>query len=315
MIHLSNKAKHYALIALKVLILTASLIFIYSRLASSGISYTNMMSQLSVASVMRWLPVFILLALLNWIFEIIKWKTLVSALRPISFKEATVQCLMSHGASVPTPGKVAEYGVKPLFFKPSRRKKIMVLKLYSNLSQLFATIFFGIPALVWVSINHNLTVKGWNILLLSGGLLLLSLAGYILRKKELLVKGLSLSKIVSFIRTLGFFRRFTVVLYALLRYLLFSTLFFFVLRFFGAEISFYLAFPYIAGMYLLASAIPVFFIFDLAVKGGIALWLFSFTAVGEYAVISTVFVMWLLNFAIPALFGSYFVLKFKPVAV
>ncbi len=315
MIHLSNKAKHYALIALKVLILTASLIFIYSRLTSSGISFTNMLSQVSTASVMRYLPIFVLLTLLNWIFEVIKWKTLVSALRPISIKEAAIQCLMSHGASVATPGKIAEYGVKPLFFKPSRRKKVMVLKLYSNLSQLFATIFFGVPALIWVSMNHSLTVKGWNLLLLLGCLLLLSMGGYFFRKKELLVKGLSISKILSFIRTLGFFRRNTVILYALLRYLLFSTLFFFVLRFFGAEISYYTAFPYIAAMYLLASAIPVFFIFDLAVKGGIALWLFSFTAVGEYAVISTVFVMWLLNFAIPALFGSYFVLKFKPVAL
>jgi hypothetical protein len=65
-------------------------------------------------------------------------------------------------------------------------------------------------------------------------------------------------------------------------------------------------------MYLLVSIIPSFFIMDVVIRGGVAVWLFSFLGVSEIVVLSTVFFMWMLNTVSPALIGSYFVLTFKP---
>jgi hypothetical protein len=65
-------------------------------------------------------------------------------------------------------------------------------------------------------------------------------------------------------------------------------------------------------MYFLVSVIPTFFIFDVVIRGGVAVWLFSFLGVPELVILSTVLAMWLLNFVLPALFGSFFVLTYQP---
>jgi len=63
-------------------------------------------------------------------------------------------------------------------------------------------------------------------------------------------------------------------------------------------------------MYLIASIIPTIFIFDVVIKGSVALYLFSLADVNEVVVLAAITLMWLLNFVIPSLFGSYYVLTF-----
>ena len=53
------------------------------------------------------------------------------------------------------------------------------------------------------------------------------------------------------------------------------------------------------------------FIFDLIVKGSVAVYLFSFAGVDELSILCITTVMWILNFVIPSIFGSYFVLNFN----
>jgi hypothetical protein len=64
-------------------------------------------------------------------------------------------------------------------------------------------------------------------------------------------------------------------------------------------------------MYLLASVVPTISLFDVVIKGSIAIFLFSYVRVNELTILSITTIMWLLNFAIPSIFGSYYVLNFK----
>jgi hypothetical protein len=64
-------------------------------------------------------------------------------------------------------------------------------------------------------------------------------------------------------------------------------------------------------MYLLASIIPSIFAFDVVVKGSVAVYLFGFMGVNAVTILSIVTLMWVFNFVIPSVFGSYFVLKFN----
>ena len=56
----------------------------------------------------------------------------------------------------------------------------------------------------------------------------------------------------------------------------------------------------------------VFLVADVIVRGSVAVWLFSFIGLNELTVLSTVLVMWLLNFMLPALWGSFYVIKWQP---
>ena len=79
----------------------------------------------------------------------------------------------------------------------------------------------------------------------------------------------------------------------------------------GVEIDYFTALHLLFCMYFMASIIPSMAIFDWAIKGSIAVWLFSFAGVNEITIITITTIMWMLNFAIPAIIGSIFVLKFK----
>ena len=67
----------------------------------------------------------------------------------------------------------------------------------------------------------------------------------------------------------------------------------------------------ITSMYLLTSVIPTIFIFDVVVKGSVALYLFGIVQVNEFTILSTTTLMWILNFVLPSLIGSFYILNFN----
>jgi hypothetical protein len=221
------------------------------------------------------------------------------------------QCLTSLSASLATPNRIGEYGVKAFFFPAEKRKKVMVLNLVTNTSQMLITIFFGIPGLLYFLFRNDIAVAVWKLVLIFTLVILLIIAGYYLRKTKLLIKGLTLEKVFNYVQTLPLVMRWKVVLYSAIRYIIFSGLFYLLLRFFGVSVSLLVAAPLITTMYLIASVLPTFFFLDVAIKGGAAIWLFAFAGVGEIPVLCVVTSMWLLNFVFPAIWGSFYVAKFK----
>ena len=67
----------------------------------------------------------------------------------------------------------------------------------------------------------------------------------------------------------------------------------------------------ISTSYLISSVIPGFLLFDWLVKGSVAVVVFSSFGVGEILVLSITSVMWLLNFGLPTLAGSLYVITFS----
>ncbi len=92
---------------------------------------------------------------------------------------------------------------------------------------------------------------------------------------------------------------------------MFSHQFFFFLLFFGLDIDYFIALPLIYLMYLISSVIPGFVLFDWLVKGSVAVTLFRYFGVDEIVILSVTASMWILNFAFPALLGSFYVLTFN----
>jgi len=66
----------------------------------------------------------------------------------------------------------------------------------------------------------------------------------------------------------------------------------------------------ITSMYLLSSIIPTIFVFDVVIKGSVALYLFTIVGVNELTILCIITLMWILNFVLPSVFGGLFVLNF-----
>src|SRR5690606_17829008 len=144
------------------------------------------------------------------------------------------------------------------------------------------------------------------------GVILFIAIGYYFKEKELLLKGFSIAKTIRFFRDIPFQIKFKTILFSAIRYVIFSGMFYGLLVIFGGKIAIPEAIPLIFAMYFLVSILPTLFIFDVVIRGGVAVWLFSFAGVPELIVLSTVLAMWLLNFVLPSLLGSFFVLTYKP---
>ncbi|MCF6308454.1 MAG: flippase-like domain-containing protein [Flavobacteriaceae bacterium] len=317
MFAMRHKSKEYLLVIFKILILGVTFVYIYMKTTQNEtIDFKDFSNQLFQEK--AFIPVlgFLVLTSLNWFFEILKWKAVVSEISQISFFTSLKQSLASLTVSLATPNRIGEYGAKTYFFKKEIRKQILLRNFFHNSFQMFVTVVFGGVGLLffWIFygfgfISETVFFKVGVALILIGIVFLLA---FIFRKNTLIFKGLTLSNIYLKFKQISSKIKWKMMIFSVFRYLIFSYLFYRLLVFFGMEISFFEALPIIFSMYLLASVLPTIFIFDVVVRGGISLWLFGLAGFSEFPVLSTVFSMWMLNFVIPSIIGGYYLLSYKP---
>ncbi|WP_235835823.1 hypothetical protein [Cognatitamlana onchidii] len=259
--------------------------------------------------------VLITLSTLNWFFEVKKWQILIAPIKPISFKASLEQSLGTLTASLITPNRIGEYGAKALYYISSLRKRVLLITLLSNILQMLTTVCFGaVGLIIFFSIFENTILKiDLRVLFISSFILLGTIIGVIAYKYNTLKLDNLLFRLKRFLRNYPLKNSFHGLLLSVLRYFTFSFQFFFILILFKVDINYLEGMMMISAMYLLASAIPSIFIFDVIVKGSVAVYLFAFIGVNELVVLSTTFLMWLLNFVLPSILGSYYVLSFKPM--
>lgn len=311
----SYKSKQYLLVALKVLILVVAIIYLYQRVANiDEQTWKEFTKPFSNKNPYRYypIPILLFLAFFNWFFEIIKWKLLVSHLKPISLIAATKQSLSALTTSLATPVRIGDYGAKAAYYTKQDRRQILLLNFFGSGSQMLVTTFFGIIGFILVIINYPLPISPKKIFILILVLLLGCILLYRFRNNKLIFKGLSIKSVLNYINTLSLRIKIGTLILSLIRYLIFSFLFYLLLVFFGATTSFIPKLIFIFSMYFFVSIIPSYFIFDLAIRGGVAVFLFSIYGIAEPIVLSAVLSMWLLNFALPAIIGSYYVITFRP---
>lgn len=305
---LSYKTKQFFFVLIKLSIVVGAFYFIYKRLTYNNTLVFTEFIKFSIKNILFLL----FLSIFNWFFEILKWQTLISSIKKITFKSALEQSLGALTASLFTPNRIGEYGAKAIYYQSSFRKHVVLINLISNMIQMGVTTIFGVFGLYFLVTNYDIHVNYHKLyIVLIIGLIGTTLIGFGFRKSRFTSIGLSFQKIKDFIS--GFSNQKLVLsfTYALIKYLIFSFQFYFLLCIFNIDIDYVNAMYFITSMYLLASIIPSIFIFDVVIRGSVAVYLFSFIGVNELVILSISTIMWLLNFVLPSLFGSYYVLNFN----
>ena len=312
---LSYKTKQFFVVLIKLSIVVGAFYFIYLKLIENEtldfrvfVDFLNKKEVFSLKNILFLL----FLSIFNWFFEILKWHNLVSSITKISFKTGLEQSLGALTASLFTPNRIGEYGAKAIYYPSELRKKVMLLNLVSNMMQMAVTTVFGIIGLLFFMTQYHLEIDfkkalyALTLLMLVGAFFLFSL-----QHKAFEIKGFSIKKIIDFIKNIRKTIIIKTVVFSVLRYFIFSFQLYYLLHIFGVSISYPNAMMVITSMYLLSSVIPSVFIFDVVIKSGVAVYLFSLIGVNELTILSIIMIMWLLNFVLPSVFGSYYVLNFN----
>ena len=312
---LSYKSKQFFIAIIKLSIIVGASYYIYNKLLnnenldfSEFISFLTKIDAFSTKNI-----VFLLfLTIFNWFFEILKWRILVSTIKKISFFEALEQSLGGLTASLITPNRIGDYGAKAIYFEKQYRKRIVFLNLMGNVSQMTITTILGIIGVVIFYSTYDLDLNYQKILrIFIIIVIVVSFSIFGLQRSRFKIKGFSIERLIEFIKNLPQRIHISNLGLSLIRYLIFSFQFYFFLQIFGVDIDYKSAMIVLSSSYLLASIVPSLAVFDVLIKTGAAVYLFSFLGVNELTILCISTLMWLLNFILPSMFGSYFVLNFK----
>lgn len=305
------KSKNLALWLIKIVIVCAVFIFLYVQLKNKTNELQSFYNYFLNTISLQATAIIVCFSVLNWTLEILKWQNLVSYIQSISFKEAAKQSLSGMTFSVFTPNGIGDYGAKVLYFEKSKTPTVLLLNFLANGVQMAFTTLFGLVGLgyfIWkFSIHASLY---WSIGL--GLLLTLSffLILYFLRHKNFW--GHTLHQFLVETQQISLKIHFKNGLFGLFRFLLFCHQYTFILYLLNVNLPYFDVMTTLFVMYLTASVIPNFQIADVALKGSISIYLFGLQGVSEWPIILTAFTMWLLNYILPSLIGSYYVLKYQP---
>lgn len=274
----------------------------------------------------------ILLMFINWAIEAIKWKFLMAKIERVGFWKSYQAVLAGVTISSFTPNRIGEYFGRVFILNSASRIEGILVTILGSMSQLLITILTGsiallvfIPAFLTHYWNYNsylywamvMIVSGFNVLIFG---FYLNVSFLSTLKEKILRNGLK--KIRRFFRVFAFYHNrelIRVLLYSLLRYLVFSFQFFLLLRVFGIDVPYPDAMMLISLVYFVMAVIPTIALTELGIRGSVAIYFFGIYFLGQtgaaerfnFGVLAASTLLWVINLGFPALIGSIFVFRLK----
>ena len=312
---LSYKTKQFFFVLIKLSIVAGAAYYVYHKLVFNEelkfpdfVDFLSKNDNFSTKSVLFLL----FLTIFNWFLEIKKWQYLVSTIKYISFFEALKQSLASLTASLFTPNRIGDYAAKAVYFETKFRAKVLLLNLVSNMAQMCATLIFGCVGFLILITTYDLDVTYYKVVRIAFyAIVLIFFIGFGVSYKNLSIRGYTLNDIITFIKSVPRLTHIVNISLSFLRYIVFSFQLFYLLQLFNVQLSYGESMVIISSMYLLVSIIPTIFVLDIVVKGSVAIFLFDLAGVNNLVVLCVTTLMWLLNFVLPSVFGSYYILNFN----
>jgi MFS family permease len=272
-----------------------------------------------------WLFVAFLLLPFNWLTETLKWQPQMKRHEPIGLFRAFKAVLAGVSFSLFTPNRVGEYGGRVLFVQAENRWKAFIINLVGNFSQILVILSFGLFGALWLY-AHSGVADVYLLWVASGfatlGVAILVVAFFNLDIFIPLARRIPyVQHIKRYVKDVALLREFSrrdllgIMLWSVIRFLIYSTQYFCVARFYGIEMSVIDTYTAIFAIFLLQTGLPLPPILGLVARGSVAVQIFGFFQVLPLNALATTFSLWVINLILPALLGLVFVLNINFVRI
>ena len=311
---------------LKFFIVAFAVFFLFDQLnAKSSINQLNHDEILSrIRNNYSILLIVVLMMLLNWFLESLKWRFLISKVEDISVLRSIRAIFSGITVSAFTPNRIGEYGGRVFCLDYADRIQAVLITVIGSMAQLITTIIFGSIGLIFLPLYSSEFFKMIEVIdfaypimiflfVLLDILLIIvffnvSLFSNMLSKISFLHKYDKYIKVFSFYNTSDLSK---VILYSIARYVVFTTQFFILLILFNVNVNYFDAIILIMTMLLVISVIPSIAITEIGIRGSVAIFLFGLVSSNTSGILSAAFFMWLINLLLPALIGTVFIFTLK----
>lgn len=306
---LSDKTKQYLVLLIKILVVSAAFYYIYNQLSNDETLDFHILSEV-VSKPENYLAIFALMCLTfsNRFVEILKWQNLSSLIKPISVGQAAKQVLSALTLGIFTPNGIGEYAGKALYFEKKDAPRVIFLNMVCNGVQVIYAIVFGLIGLSILNQFHEI-IPNTYLYIVYGIIAVVFTLLFSIR--NFAIKGYSIQTIVNLLNEIPKKKHRKNLFLALLRYASFTHQYVILYYLFGVDIPYFELLCAVSAIYLMASSLPNFQFLEFAVKGSIAMFIFTALDVNQWVVALVATLIWLLNIVLPISIGSYFVLTFK----
>lgn len=256
-----------------------------------------------------------LLVPLNWLAETRKWHQIIREYEPMSIWRALQAVWIGVCFSLFTPNRVGEYGGRILLVRPENRWKAVIANVVGNYGQLLVLLTAGLwGAGVFLNrFNGNVSAwyapAGWILTLVLVVLYFLYFnIGAIVPLAQRIVLPRRLQFLWKEIQVLQHFNRRelgAILGWAAIRYIVYATQYFLLLRFFGINPDFTAGYAGIAAIFLVQTSLPLPPVAGLVARGNLAVQAWSFFGANEISSLAATFTLWIINLILPALIGTF----------
>jgi len=274
----------------------------------------------------------IVLVFLNWGIESLKWKYLIKKIESISFSKSVKAVLSGISVSIFTPNRVGEYFGRAFILERANRFEGILITIIGSFSQLLITIIFGSISLIFFIpefFDISEYFYGYFLIGLVVSILviltLLLIFFFNIKILTSLLESFSKKKWVKFRSRIKIFSQYTkkellvVLLLSFLRYVVFTLQFYILLKAFSVDLEFLQSTIIISIIFLVMAALPTITLAELGIRGSVTLYFFGlfFEKHGlpidhsNIGIILASSAIWIINLAIPALLGTFFVFNLK----
>ena len=259
----------------------------------------------------------VLMMFINWMLESLKWKFMIRKIEAISFFTSFRAIFSGITVSSFTPNRIGEYGGRVFCLEKSDRIQAVFITILCSMAQLLTTIIFG--SFAFFILHEQFLEDQYFIIEISRFSLLVLFVLNIL----FVLAYFNVAFLINFLWKFSFFnflRQYINVislfnfkdllvtfLYSVFRYLVFSIQFLILLHVFNVDISLYDAILSVMLVFFFITLTPTITIAEIGVRGSMALLVFLKFSTNVIGILSSTFLLWIINLIIPAIIGSFFI--------
>lgn len=294
---------------LKWIVATGSIFYVAYHITSraENISIENIRSTLNQNnSKTESLFLLVILMVLNWTIESLKWKILIEEAEKINFLKSLRAVLTGITVSLYSPNRSGEFLGRVMHLQPKHRVEGSLLTFIGSICQLTVTIQAGLFAFVLYSFGgtSNFKLQAFNFFILIISFILLMHVPKWMGTMKYFKFFAKYAERLTVLQKFSKPKLLLVYLLSAMRYLVFAFQFYMLLRICGIDLAFTNMFTNIALSFMLTSIIPSVALGELGVRGSVNLNLFSLNHENDTAILVASFLLWLINLAIPAIIGA-----------
>lgn len=313
---LTKQHRKYLNLLIKLAIVAMACWFIVTKVNNQKNlrEFNTLLNGVGDVAVRTTLALVVIMMLMNWAIEVVKWKYLSRRIEQISWWKAIQSVFCGLTWAIFTPNRIGEYGGRIMLLKAQNRATGAVAMGVGLFAQLVLTSVFGALSIAWFVCTYLPTPDAVQFAVWLLGIIY-ALAFLVLYFNvhwvdKLVGRLRFLRKIKPFFAVLEDFstRELTnVLLLSLARFVIFTSQYIVLMLVFLPSMPFAAMVLMIFILFFIQSAVPSLDIFDFSVRSFVASNLYSYITTQEIAVMAIVSCIWFVNLILPAILGSVFV--------